>query len=260
MTYHRLARALACALLALTFTQVGQAYAVDGVIEINQARATKGGITPGDTPGFPITISIGALSEPMSFRLTGPLVISTTDNAIEILSPHVTLDLNGFMITCMNPPCAGSAILGHDNVDNITVMNGTVRGFDDGVNINGSGALVENVRALDNASVGVRVGNDCTVRNNIASGNGTEGIRVLLGCTVSGNTANNNKTSGICTGLGSNVFGNTVRGNTAFGLNLTPDTGYSQNVITGNTLGTVFNGVATGLNLCRQAGVITTCP
>jgi hypothetical protein len=77
---------------------------------------------------------------------------------------------------------------------------------------------------------------------------------------VSGNTANNNKTSGICTGLGSNVFGNTVRGNTAFGLNLTPDTGYSQNVITGNTLGTVFNGMPTGLNLCRQGGTITTCP
>jgi len=258
MTIHRSGRAFGCGLLALTMTLAAQARAVDGVIEINQARATKGGITPGDTPGFPITISGGALSEPMSFRLTGPLVISTTDNAIEILSPHVTLDLNGFMITCMNPPCMGSAIL--SSQDNITVMNGTVRGFDDGVSISGVGALVENVRALGNASVGVRVGNDCTVRNNIASDNGTEGIRVLLGCTVSGNTANNNQTSGICTGLGSNVFGNTVRGNKDYGLNLTPDTGYSQNVITGDT-GTVFSGVPTGLNLCRKGNnPITTCP
>ena len=33
------------------------AAAVDGEILINQARATSGGITPGDTAGFPVTIS-----------------------------------------------------------------------------------------------------------------------------------------------------------------------------------------------------------
>ena len=256
MRTSRPARALACGLLALTFTLGGRAHAVDGVIEINQARASKGGITPGDTPGFPITISTGTFSsEPMSFRLTGPLFSSTTDNIIEILSPHVTVDLNGFMITCLIPPCAGFGILSDQN--NITIMNGTVRGFAEGVKISGNGAQVENLRVLDNTMAGVHLSNDCIVRNTLAAANGTEGIKVGLGCTVSGNTANSNTTSGICTGLGSNVFGNTVRGNTAYGLNLAPTVGYSQNVISANGLGTVFSGVSAGLNLCNGS---TTCP
>jgi hypothetical protein len=33
------------------------AWAVDGVIEINQVSAKAGGVTPGDTPLFPVTIS-----------------------------------------------------------------------------------------------------------------------------------------------------------------------------------------------------------
>jgi parallel beta-helix repeat protein len=247
---------LACALLAWTFAQAGRARAVDGVIEINQARATQGGIAPGDTPGFPITISADTLSsEPMSFRLTGPLFNSTTENAIEIISPNVTVDLNGFMIACPVAPCAGVGI--QSTQRNITIMNGTLRGFADGVNIGANGAQVENVRALGNTNAGVHLSSDCIVRNNIAAGNGTDGIMVGVGCTVSGNTANSNATSGIRTGPGSNVFGNTVRGNTAFGLSLAPDAGYSQNVISGNGMGTVSGGVPTGNNLCNGN---TTCP
>lgn len=42
------------------------ALAVGGVIEINQAGVLAGNITPGDTPGFPATLSLGG-----SHRLTG---------------------------------------------------------------------------------------------------------------------------------------------------------------------------------------------
>jgi len=256
MRTSRPARALACGLLALLLTPAGRARAVDGVIEINQARATKGGITPGDMPGFPITISADTSSSgPTSFRLTGPLFNSTTDNVIEIISPHVTVDLNGFAITCLIAPCAGDGI--HSDQINITVMNGTVRGFASGVNLSGNGARVENVRAVGNTNAGVHLGNDCIARNNLGAGNGNEGIRVGNACTVSNNVANSNMTSGICTGLASNVFGNTASGNAAYGLNLTTSTGYSQNVISGNTLGTVFSGVSAGLNVCNGN---PTCP
>ena len=33
------------------------AFAVDGVVLMNQANATAGNVTPGDSPGFPVTIS-----------------------------------------------------------------------------------------------------------------------------------------------------------------------------------------------------------
>jgi len=255
MTYHR--RALACGILALIVSQVRPAKAVDGVIEINQARADKGGITPGDAPGFPITISTGTFSaDPMSFRLTGPLFTSTSGNVIEIFSPHVTIDLNGFMITCLLPSCAGTAIMS-DSQANITVMNGTVRGFNTGIDISGNGARVENVRAIGNTGAGVHLASVCSVRNCTAAANGADGINVSNGCTVSGNTANDNGADGINTGVGCNVYGNTVHGNTGRGLNLATQSAYSQNVISQNTGGTVLNGVSAGLNVCNG---VATCP
>ncbi len=46
----------------------GPALAVDGVIEINQASALAGGVTPGDSPGFPIHLNNSG-----AYRLTGDL-------------------------------------------------------------------------------------------------------------------------------------------------------------------------------------------
>ena len=248
-------RGLACGLLTAMLCLAGRAQAVDGVIEINQVRASAGGITPGDAPGFPITISTGTFaSDPMVFRLTGPLVNSTTSDVIQILSPHVTLDLNGFMITCAVPPCDGNGILSGE--DDITIINGTVRGFSQGVDLAGAGCHIENMRGIGNG-VGLRSGNDCIVRNCSASGNSNDGIRVGAGCTVSGNTADDNGGDGICTHERCTLTGNTVHGNTGYGFDLSTDAGYSQNVISSNTAGTVLNGVSAGLNVCNG---VATCP
>ena len=70
------------------------AFAADGVVEINQARAVAGGVTVFDNPGFPVT-----LGRPGSYMLTGNLVIDDADTtAIEIITSNVNLDLNGFTI------------------------------------------------------------------------------------------------------------------------------------------------------------------
>jgi hypothetical protein len=66
-------------------------YAVDGVVLINQSQALAGNITPGDAPGFPVTISQSG-----SYRLTGNLIIPDANTtAIQITAENVTLDLNG---------------------------------------------------------------------------------------------------------------------------------------------------------------------
>ena len=248
-------RRFACALTVAALSVAAQALAVDGVIEINQARADKGGITPGDAPGLPITISTGTFStEPMTFRLTGPLVNSTTSDVIQILSPHVTVDLNGFMITCALGSCSGNGILSGE--DDVTVINGSVRGFSEGIDLAGSGCRVENLRALGNG-VGVRLGNDGSVRDCSTNGNSNDGIRVGAGCTVSGNTASANGGDGICTHERCTLIGNTATGNGGYGFDLSTDAGYSRNVISGNTTGTVLNGVSAGLNVCNG---VATCP
>lgn len=59
---------------AILLAPAGQALAAEGVIQINQARALAGGVTPGDEPGFPVTIS-----QPGSYRLTGNLTTAASD-------------------------------------------------------------------------------------------------------------------------------------------------------------------------------------
>jgi len=70
------------------------AFAIDGVVLIDQNHALAGNITPGDAPGFPVTISQSG-----SYRLAGNLTVPDLNTtAIQITADFVTLDLNGFSI------------------------------------------------------------------------------------------------------------------------------------------------------------------
>src|SRR5438093_8400021 len=69
-------------------------YALDGVVLINQNAALAGNVTPGDTPGFPVTISVTG-----SYKLSGNLTVPDANTtAILINADDVTIDLNGFSI------------------------------------------------------------------------------------------------------------------------------------------------------------------
>src|SRR2546426_5014835 len=82
--------ALLVAIIALAFPL----HAVDGVVLINQSNALAGNVTPGDAPGFPVTISVSG-----SYRLSSNLTVPDANtNAIEIKTSGVTIDLNGFSI------------------------------------------------------------------------------------------------------------------------------------------------------------------
>src|SRR6202011_4694295 len=111
-------------------------YAVDGVVLIDQNRALAGGVTPGDTPGFPVTISVSG-----SYRLSGNLTVPDANTtAILITQDNVTIDLNGFSIigptvcvgsptvTSCSPLGAGYGVDGGGH-HSITVINGSVRGM-----------------------------------------------------------------------------------------------------------------------------------
>lgn len=69
-------------------------------------RALNGNVTPGDSAGFPVTISL-----PGSYRLSGNLTVPDADtDAILITADNITLDLNGFTIAgptiCITPQAA----------------------------------------------------------------------------------------------------------------------------------------------------------
>ena len=125
-------------LLALSATS---AFAVYGVIEINQARALAGNVTSGDTAGFPVTISQSG-----SYRLTGNLTVPNTSvHAIQIIADNVPVDLNGFSIIGQTV-CSGASL--------DSIANGVIRGMGMGLWLVGDTLVVENVRVLSNSMGG----------------------------------------------------------------------------------------------------------
>lgn len=237
--------------------------AVDGQIAITQARVLAGGITPGDAPGFPVTIT-----QPGSYVLAGNLTIpDSTTAAIVIASDHVTLDLNGFAV--LGPVdcsggldfCAGLAPGWKDGIStdvdrfNITIRNGTVQGMGGwGISLGGDSHIVEHVHVRSNGNGGVSVfsGSDrggsiirsLTVQRN---GGNAAGIRVY-NALVTQNIVDVHRT-GIEASQGT-VSHNVVTRNT-FGLDLVV-AGFFDNTMRENGAN-VLGGHTMGRNLCGDS-------
>ena len=225
-------------------------YAVDGVVLINQSQALAGNITPGDAPGFPVTISQSG-----SYRLTGNLIVPDANTtAIQIAAENVTLDLNGFSIigpsvctssptTCPAPGRGIGVLAGSDQTfgpRNVRVQNGTVRGMGlQGIVMTGEGSFVERVNADSNAGGGMVVAG--TVIASAGTHNGAFGI---LAITVRDCTAVENAGDGIALdGSGGVGIGNIASFNGGRGMFVPNGT------VTGNTV--VLN---------KLFGISTTCP
>src|ERR1700687_4297212 len=222
---------------ALVLAVTAPGFAVDGVIEITQARAKAGGVTPSDTPRFPVTLDHSG-----SYRLTGNLDVTDASarpsgvgaentTAIQVTADNVTIDLNGFTIkgpsvcqtvglcsTCtFTGSClsligtTGVGIVSFNNT-NIAVVNGTVQGMGaDGICVIGS-ARIEGVSAIGNGGSGIFVLGQSLVAHSRALSNGSGGIGAE----------------------DSAVLGNTLACNRGLGLSLAAGGGYTGNVINNN--------------------------
>ena len=240
-------------LLASLFLATPAAFAVDGVIEINQARAFAGGVTSGDTPGFPVT-----LSQPGSYRLTGNLATaSRAVTAILVTADDVSIDLNGFTIACTF--ATGAIPVG---------CLSNAQGEGDGIAVDGVSSSDRFVRTTvtngvirDMGSDGVRVGAQSRVANLQVVHNGRFGIFAASGSIITANIVNRNGNIGILVEDSGLVIGNTIEQNGGFGLSSSQGVGYKDNILGGNTgnfLGPQVNGgTEIGVNICH---VDTTCP
>jgi hypothetical protein len=204
-------------LYALFITgSVATVFAVDGVVLIDQNRALAGNVTPGDAPGFPVSLTL-----PGSYRLSGNLTVPVNTTGIAIQADRVTLDLNGFSIA--GDGTGGKAgVRTEDNAGaglsfrGVTVRNGTITNFLIGVNlstatVDGSSEVTQ-IRAIDNHSGGIVVGNNSIVTGNLATGN-VFGISTMAHAVVSGNTSTGNTQFGFEVDCPSAIVGNLARGN-----------------------------------------------
>jgi Right handed beta helix region len=255
-------------------------WAVDGVVLIDQNKAMAGNITPGDTPGFPVTISL-----PGSYRLASNLTVpNSSTNAIVIAADNVTLDLNGFSILgptdCSGGlnPCANAVsdpnmvvgfgistanlFAGGGLQFNITIRNGTIQGMgNQGIFLEGDSHLVEYMHVRSNGWGGIDIGEGpdrggSIVQHNTAERNGGYGISIVEGLVSHNSVAFN--TNGIFVFAGSASYNFVTRHGTSidsFGLLLSPESSYIGNVLNRNSRN-VAGGVNLGQNLCDSAA----CP
>lgn len=119
--------------------------AVDGSVLITQAKAIAGAVTPGDAPGFPVTITAGG-----SYSLASNLQVPAGLTGILVTGVEVTIDLNGFRITGGG---GGSGIGINGRQRGLTVRNGTIRAFGgDGISSAGAMLIVSDMRIEETPS------------------------------------------------------------------------------------------------------------
>lgn len=229
--------------------------AAEGVVEINQARALAGGVTPGDAPGFPVTISATG-----SYRLTSNLDVRAQPSpqdvtAIVVSASGVTVDLGGFSIlgptecaepfSFPNPSVSCKSTGGGRGVDagdqrDVTVLNGNIRGMGSVGVAGGSSTRIENLHVRSNGWAGIVVSSGI-VRGNVAAVNGAMGVYAGGQSLVEGNQLFANGGSGVLTYGGSLITRNTLWGNARYGIELPNGyASYGLNQIDSNFLGALY--------------------
>jgi hypothetical protein len=226
----------ALAALAAATLAAGPAAASDGAIEINQASAIAGGVTPTDAPGYPITISRAG-----SYRVTGHLLADAgASPIIEVTGDDVTLDLGGFAIGC--PVLVGQACPGGGSADGIAasaadglvVRNGRIVGTGgDGVSA-GNRARIERVEVRIAGDAGIRVGGGSHVEACTVIDSNADGIVASASARIADNMVADNDDDGVQIASG-NVLGNTIRGNGGRGVFANQRVHVADNAILENT-------------------------
>jgi hypothetical protein len=219
------------------------AAAVDGEILISQSRAASGGITPGDTAGFPVTISRSG-----SYKLSSNLSVTDATNAIEVTAADVTIDLNGFTIRSSPPGAASSGIVALTGGGVLRVSNGTIVGFPSaGIAKSPGFAVIEDMRIIGNGR-NLDLAGDSQVRNSTIIMSTSDfgvfepGIRCYARCLIENNVITGNIGAAVVSqGGGSTVIGNVMVGNgspavfssgvaTGIGLNILVENGSAGQV------------------------------
>jgi parallel beta-helix repeat protein len=190
------------------------------------------------------------ISHSCSYYLTGNVETSANKAGIQISADNVTIDLNGHTLSSTYPTPGFSGI-NSANRKNITLRNGNVKGFLNGVyfsgyntrnikifdmnvdssgngfyvmglysegNYSGGGHTVKNCTASDNKKTGFLIYESSTVENCAALNNDGNGFNVQSGSTVKNCKATANLGKGIIVSNDSAVINCTTRYNTEHGI------------------------------------------
>lgn len=230
------ARRSTAAALVLLLLGVVPAFAVDGVVEIDQACALSGCFV-GDLPGFPVQIT-----QDGSYQLTGNLDVS--DGGLTVITvasfATVDVDLNGFVVrgayACSATPPNCPALAGHGvrlgAGGRMTLHGGTID------NIGGTGVLLE-------------TSSTATIERVTVSQTGGRGIDALGHVTVRESAVHSTQADGIHA-LSAKVFDTRVSSTRGDAIDIS-DRGLVWGVETTNNFAASLRliGNLAGYSLCR---------
>ncbi len=247
-------------LLAISLAPIC-AFAVDGVTLINQSTVTAAG-------GFPYVIS-----QPGSYKLSGNLTVPAGKDGIDIHSPNVTLDLNGFAIIGAGTTGAGFGIASQSQ--DITLKNGGILHFPIGLFLTGTGELADlkagsngtgiviiecgqfsdffspvaiatcNLGGFESSQTGFMI-----VRTS-ANLNQADGFE-LWNSTVTDSMANGNQSAGFVV-VGSTLIHNVASNNAVVGMSAKHqmfESLFGSNTAVNNGVSDIVVGISQGNNLC----------
>jgi hypothetical protein len=240
---------LLAAVLFSTSVLAPSATASDGQVLINDKKALAGNVTPGDTPGYPVTLSVQG-----SYKLSGNLSAPPGVNGIDAVAVEITIDLNGFRIEGSNEGDIG--ILGTQR--NLRVRNGTIQRFKRGIQGGGS-AILEDLRISENrkAGIDIRDGYARVTRSTIILTSDGNGINCFINavCHIESSLIALNGNTGVAI-AGGMLRGNTVMNNKNYGVvpAFSNTVGLGGNTIAGNLGGQIGGGYIAGMkNACVPA-------
>ena len=189
-----------CSLLLVVFSLHGHAFAQGSLIPPGAPAPTMKSLAqieprtdvatlPGD-PGDQFVISA-----PGSYYLsTNVTVTVASKNGIGVTASNVTLDLNGYTVSRNGIAVSQSGEGVHCGGSNVSVRNGTVTGWANGINAAGAEyAHLDNVHATGN-NIGVQTGTGATISHCDANENPVYGFSVgsqtiLTDCTALSNNS-----------------------------------------------------------------------
>lgn len=186
--------------------------------------------------------SCRTIAQPGSYRVVANL--TANGDCLVLRANHVTIDLQGHALIGNG---TGDGIgTGNDQTveyTGITVRNGVVTTFQEAVDLAFMrGAVVTDIRAVDNGLNGILVGVGSAVSGNVVSDN--NGIDIFVaarsingsdgGTLVADNVVEGNRSSGIIARKGSVVRHNSVRRNQFNGIDATCPSAVIGNATSGN--------------------------
>ncbi len=180
--------------------------------EVEPRIAINATNTPGDAN------SVYRITQSGSYYLTENVIGAERVHGIEIAANSVVLDLRGFAVISSGIGLDGISTDGVSRVS-ITVRDGVVSAWGTGgIDLDGTGHIIESVHARVNQGVGISAGTAAIIRGSQASGNSGSGFSVLDGSSISDCVASGNTANGFLVTEGCTLTNCVAKGNGAIGI------------------------------------------